>query len=87
MPVSKKTSELAEQIKKDMVNYIGPIFEELKTDIRQLDTKIDTKVAEVVDKINWQGTIMDEMRKDIRTALEASSFERDVKVLRAVENP
>ena len=82
--------------KTDLVNYIGPIFEDLKTDIRKVEGRL-------TDKINWQGTLVDEMRRDILTALEASSpvleeeetvkehgerialLERDVEILKAVK--
>lgn len=81
---------MAEQValtKEDMVNYIGPIFQDLKGEIKDLKTelrsdisvldkkltdKIDWQGKKLTDKINWQGTIMEDMRKEVKLALELS---------------
>lgn len=69
---SKKSSnnDLAAQIKNDMVNYIGPIFQELKTDIGNVESRLSHKIKEETHRL---GILMEQMDKKIDTALEASS--------------
>jgi len=95
LPPKKSSNEdLAAQIKKDMINYIGPIFQELKGEIK--------KGQEETHKL---GILMDQMDRKIDTALEASlsvlehedtvkdhgeridGLEKDVLVLKAVSSP
>jgi hypothetical protein len=75
-PKKSSNEDLAAQIKKDMVNYIGPIFQELKGDITELkggfqELKIEVKKGQ--EETHRLGILMEQMDKKIDTALEASS--------------
>jgi len=74
MPKKKATSKSNARTtltKEDLVSYIGPVFQELKT-------KIDTVESHLTDKINWQGTLMEQMNKKIDLALELTEMTHSI---------
>ena len=75
-PRKSPNEDLAAQIKKDMVNYIGPIFQDLKgdiNDIRSDNSKLNKRIDSLAGETHKLGILMEQMDKKIDTALEASS--------------
>jgi len=86
--VTKSTSPRARiqtaLTKKDMVNYIGPIFEEMKSDSRRLEVMMEANQREVLSALETYFSISEkeEAVKDHETRV--THLERDVKILKTV---